>query len=101
MTRTVSPFTEDQCQRLQHLSQLLRQEIADLADECQLEAETVYAARVIQAEFSLLWSELEETHPRNLTNYGALRPQAGALLEPRIARLIELTLMVAKGARGE
>ena len=101
LTRTVSPFNEYQRQRLQHLAHLLQQEIADLANECQLEAETIDAARVIQAEFSLLWSELEETRPRSLTNYGALHPQAGALLEPHIARLIELTLMVVKEARQE
>ena len=88
------PLSQVQSKALQELAQALRQEIAQLEVDTHLEPATLDLARVIRAEFTLLWCDLEDVRPNKLENYGALPAQSKALLEPRITRLIELVLRI-------
>lgn len=94
LTRFSQRPTEEQRRALQGVSQQLLQEIAQLAQDCSLEAETQDLTRALRAEFTLLWCDLEDARPHALEHYGSLTAQAKSLLEPRIARLIELVLSI-------
>ncbi len=52
------------------------------------------------AEFSLLWSDLEDARPHKLRAYGAINPQAHTILGPRLQRLIDLVLAIDEVASG-
>jgi hypothetical protein len=98
-------FTDspDSAQRaaLLHLARNVRQEIARLAALYQLEVADEHVLRSTMAEFTLFWCDLEDSRPQKLSRYGALHPQAEAVLGPQIARLIELTLAIDSVARGK
>jgi hypothetical protein len=57
--------------------------------------------RTVMAEYTLLWSDLEDTQPRKLRAYGTINPQAQRILGPRIQRLIDLALAVDGVANGD
>jgi hypothetical protein len=103
LTRFTGIPDEAQRATLIQLARKVRREVAQLAREYGLEAREEHVGRVIEAEFTLLWSDLEEGRPHKLRNYGALHPRAHELLGPRIQRLIDLVLAIdsAVRSRGE
>lgn len=111
MTRETSPqlaltrFTDppDSARRaaLLRLVKQLRQEVADLAADYQLEVAEESFVRSTMGEFTLLWSDLEDSRPQKLRRYGAIHPQADEVLGPSIQRLIELVLAINDVAGGK
>jgi hypothetical protein len=101
LTHFTHPPTPEQRSALLQLAQHLRQEVAKLASDYHLEGGEQNLARTIMAEFSLLWSDLEDTRPQKLRAYGAVNPLAQTVLGPRIQRLIDLTLAIDSVARGK
>jgi hypothetical protein len=100
LTRFTHAPAPEQHSALLQLVQRIRQEVAALAADYHLEASEQNQARTIMAEFSLLWSDLEDARPQKLRAYGTVNPQAHTVLGPRIQRLIDLTLAIDEVARG-
>ena len=100
LTRFTHAPSPEQRSALLQLAQRIRQEVAKLAADYHLEAGEQNQTRAIIAEFSLLWSDLEDARPQKLRAYGAVNPLAHTVLDPRIQRLIELTLAIDEAARG-
>jgi hypothetical protein len=103
---TLTHFTQmpDPSQRamLLQLAQALRQKAVQLALDCGFEGEEESCLRTLHAQFTVLWTDLEEARPDKLRRYGALHPLAEGRLGPRIQELIELVLAldgVVSGAR--
>jgi hypothetical protein len=84
---------------LLQLIALVRQKLAQLTRDYDLEAREDDLTRIIQAEFSLLWSDLEDTRPHKLRNYGELHPRAKDILGPQMQELIEMVLAIDRAAR--
>lgn len=101
LTRFTHPPTSDQRSALLQLAKQVREEVAKLALDYQFEVGEQQYARTIMAEFSLLWSDLEEARPHKLRAYGAINPQAHTILGPRLQRLIDLVLAIDEVASGE
>ena len=101
LTRFIHPPTSEQRSALLQLTQHIRQEVAQLASDYHLEAGEQNQMRTIIAEFTLLWSDLEDARPQKLRAYGAINPLAKTILGPRIQRLIDLTLEVESMASGK
>ncbi len=57
--------------------------------------------RTIVSEFTLLWSDLEDSRPQKLRAYGDINPLAKTILGPRIQQLIDLALAIESVARGK
>jgi hypothetical protein len=87
---------ENQRAELLRLITQIRQKIAQLARDYGLEAREDDLARTVMAEFSLLWSDLEDTRPHKLRNYGELHPHARDILGPQIQELIDLVLAIER-----
>ena len=100
LTRFIHPPDARQKAALVHLARNVRQEVAELASNLHLEATESDLLRTIMSEFSLLWSDLEDSRPRKLKRYGAINPRAYEVLNPPIGRLIELMLAIDAIARG-
>jgi hypothetical protein len=83
-----------------HLVRQVRAEIATLAAEYQLEGSEEDFLRSVTGEFTLLWSDLEDTRPQKLRRYGTINPQAYDVLGPPIQRLIKLMLAMNDVAIG-
>ena len=79
----------------------MREEVAKLASDYQLEVGEQHITRTIMAEFTLLWSDLEDARPHKLGAYGAINQQAHMILDPRLQRLIDLVLAIDKVASGK
>ncbi len=80
LTRFTHPPTASQRAALLQLAKQVREEVAKLASEYQFEVGEQHSARTIMAEFSLLWSDLEDARPHKLRAYGAINPQAHTIL---------------------
>jgi len=98
LTRFTHRPTSSQRAALLQLAKHLREEVAKLALEYQFEVGEEDYARTIQAEFTLLWSDLEDARPHKLRAYGAINPQAHTILGPRVQRLIDLVLSIEEVA---
>lgn len=94
LTRFTTTLKEQQRSELLRLLSRLRERIAQLAGEYGLEAQEDDLVRTIKAEFSLLWSDLEDTRPKKLRNYGEMHPRAHDLLGPQVQELIDLVLAI-------
>ena len=92
LTRFTDPPDSAQRAALLRLVKHVRQEVADLAGDYQLEVTEESFVRSTMGEFSLLWCDLEDSRPQKLRRYGAIHPQADEVLGPSIQRLIELML---------
>ena len=101
LTRFTHPPTPEQRSALLQLTQHIRQEVAQLAYDYQLEGGEQNLVRTIMSEFTLLWSDLEDVRPQKLRAYGAINPLAKPILGPRIQRLIDLALAIDGVARGK
>ncbi|HZU03334.1 MAG TPA: hypothetical protein VFA10_26950 [Ktedonobacteraceae bacterium] len=101
LTRFVDAPGTQQQSALLHLATRLKQEIAAIASDCQLDEGEESFLRSIKAEFAILWSDLEDMRPEKLRNYGSVHPQAERFLTPRIERLIDLTLAISDVASGK
>jgi hypothetical protein len=100
LTRFTHPPTSGQRSALLQLARQVREEVAKLASDYQFVAREQHYARTIMAEFSLLWSDLEDARPHKLGGYGAINPQAHTILGPRLQRLIDLVLAIDEVASG-
>lgn len=100
LTRFTHPPTPGQRSALLQLAKQVREEVAKLASDYQFEVGEQHYARTIMAEFSLLWSDLEDARPHKLRAYGAINPQAHTILGPRLQRLIDLVLAIDEVASG-
>jgi hypothetical protein len=100
LTRFTHPPTIDQRSALLQLAKQVREEVAKLASDYQFEVGEQHYARIIMAEFSLLWSDLEDARPHKLEAYGAINPQAHTILGPRLQQLIDLVLAIDEVASG-
>jgi hypothetical protein len=100
LTRFIHPPGPQQRSALLQLAQQLRREIAQLASDYDLEMGEQDLLRTIMAEFSLLWSDLEEAKTQKLRAYGTINPQAHTILGPRIQRLVDLVLAIDGVANG-
>jgi len=101
LTRFTHPPTPDQRSALLQLTKQVREEVAKLASDYQFEVGEQHVTRTILAEFTLLWSDLEDARPLKLGAYGAINPQAYTILGPRIQRLIDLVLAIDEVASGK
>jgi hypothetical protein len=101
LTRFTHPPTSSQRSALLQLAKQVREEVAKLASDYQFEVGEQHYARTIMAEFSLLWSDLEDARPHKLRAYGAINPQAHTILGPRLQRLIDLVLAIDEVASGK
>jgi hypothetical protein len=101
LTRFTHPPTPGQRSALLRLAKQVREEVAKLASDYQFEVGEQHYARTISAEFSLLWSDLEDARPHKLGAYGTINPQAHTILGPRIQRLIDLVLAIDEVASGK
>ena len=101
LTRFTHSPTPEQRSALLQLTQHIRQEVAKLASDYHLEGGEQNLVRTIMSEFTLLWSDLEDSRPQKLRAYGAINPLAKTILGPRIQRLIDLTLAIDSVARGK
>ncbi len=86
---------------LLHLTKRVRQEVAKLAADYNLEVAEENVLRYIIGEVSLLWCDLEDSRPQKLRRYGAIHPRADEVLGPSIQRLIELVLAMNDVASGK
>ncbi len=100
LTRFTHPPTSEQRSALLQLTKQVREEVAKLASDYQFEVGEQHYTRTIMAEFSLLWSDLEDARPHKLRAYGAINPQAHTILGPRLQRLIDLVLAIDEVASG-
>ncbi len=98
LTRFTTTPDEQQRSELLGLLAQLREKVAQLAAEYGLEAQEDNLVRTIKAEFSLLWSDLEDTRPKKLRNYGEMHPRAHDLLGPQVQELIDLVLAIDHAA---
>jgi hypothetical protein len=94
LTRFTDTLDARQRAELLRLIAQVRQHITQLTQEYGLEAREDDLTRTIMAEFSLLWSDLEDTRPKKLRNYGELHPHAIEQLGPQIQQLISLVLAI-------
>lgn len=101
LTRFSNPLSPIQQAALLHLTKQVRQEVAELASDYNLEVTEENLLRSIMSEFTLLWCDLEDTRPQKLRRYGAVHPQAYQVLGPSIQRLIELMLVMNDVASGK
>ena len=97
---TGSPDTDQQAALL-HLTKQVRQEIAKLASDYDLEVAEENLLRSTMGEFTLLWSDIEDVRPQKLGRYGSINPQANEALGPPIQRLIDLMLAIDGVANGK
>jgi hypothetical protein len=101
LTRFTSPPDRDQQAALLHLTKHVRQEIAKLAFDYDLEVAEENLLRSIRGEFTLLWCDVEDIRPQKLGRYGAINPQAYEALGPPIQQLIDLMLAIDGVASGK
>ena len=101
LTRFTNPLSPIQQATLLHLTKQVRQEVAELASDYNLEVTEDNLLRSMMSEFTLLWCDLEDSRPQKLRRYGAIHPQADDVLGPRIVRLIELMLAIDGVASGK
>src|SRR6266487_5318174 len=101
LTRFTHPPTSEQRFALLQLTKQVREEVAKLASDYQFEVGEQHVTRTIMAEFTLLWSDLEDARPHKLRAYGAINPQAHMILGPRLQLLIDLVLAIDEVASGK
>lgn len=101
LTRFTNPPDPEQQTAFLQLTRRVREEIAQLAFDYDLEVGEENMLRSVMGEFSLLWCDLEDTRPQKLRRYGAVHPQAHDALGPPIQRLIHLVLAIDRVAKGE
>src|SRR6266566_4831077 len=94
LTRFTDPPDSAQRAALLRLVKHVRQEVAALASDYQLEVAEESFVRSTMGEFTLLWCDLEDSRPQKLRRYGAIHPQADEVLGPSIQRLIQLVLAI-------
>jgi hypothetical protein len=100
LTHFTNPPTAAQRTALLRLTRRVRQEVAKLTADYQLEASEENLLRSTMAEFSLLWADLEDVRPQKLRSYGVLDPKVDTILGPDIERLIKPVLAVDSVASG-
>jgi hypothetical protein len=100
LTRFTHPPSPGQRSALLQLAKQVREEVAKLASDYHFEVGEQHVTRTIMAEFSLLWSDLEDARPHKLRAYGAINPKAHTILGPRLQRLIDLVLAIDEVANG-
>jgi hypothetical protein len=101
LTRFTHAPTSSQRTALLQLTKQVREEVAKLASDYQFEVGEQDYARTIMAEFTLLWSDLEDARPHKLRAYGAINPKAHTILGPRLQRLIDLVLAIDEVTSGK
>lgn len=101
LTRFTGSPDADQQAALLYLTKHVRQEIAKLAADYNLEVAEENLLRSIMGEFTLLWCDVEDIRPQKLGRYGAINPQAYEALGPPMQRLIELLLAIDGVASGK
>src|SRR5437016_1691358 len=101
LTRFTNPLSPIQQATLLHLTKQVRQEVAELASDYNLEVTEDNLLRSMMSEFTLLWCDLEDSRPQKLRRYGAMHPQADEILGPPIQQLIELMLAMNDVASGK
>lgn len=100
LTRFTHAATDVQRTALLQLAQQIREEIAQVAADFELEVTEEDWMRTTMAEFTLLWCDLEDVRPKKLSGYGTVNPQAYPVLDPPIQRLIQLVLLIDAVAQG-
>jgi hypothetical protein len=101
LTRVTNPLSSSQVAALLDLTGQVRVTVMQLASDHRLEVAEENLLASIKAEFSLLWSDLEEVQPQRLRNYGTVHPEAQAVLGPQLERLIQLVLSINDAASGK
>lgn len=99
LTRYTHPPDTWKRHELLRLIEEVRREIAVLATDYALDVQEEDLSRSIQAEFTLLWCDLEDIRPQKLRNYGEVHPQAAVALGPPVQRLIALILAIDDASR--
>jgi hypothetical protein len=84
-------LSEAELAELQRLEEAAMKQLRLLRDAFALEPETEDLRRHLQSAFSILWADLKDERPEKLVRYGALDPNASAVLEPAIQKLVELS----------
>lgn len=101
LTRFTNEPSDEQRSALLRLIAEVRREIAQIAEDYNLEVNEENVVRSIMGEFSLLWADLEDTRPQKLRRYGPVRSQAIETLGPPVQRLIQLVLAIDRVAGGK
>lgn len=101
LTRFTNEPNDEQRSMLLRLITEVRREIAQVAEDYNLEVNEEDGMRSIMGEFTLLWADLEDTRPQKLRRYGPVRPQAIETLGPPVQRLIQLMLAIDRVAGGK
>lgn len=65
----------------------LRRDIDALVEAFWLEPQTREASRLLEAAFSVRWSDLEDTRPDRLRRYGLLAPESERVLGGTVDRM--------------
>ena len=86
--------------RLASLTEQMREEIALLVKQFELQPKAVDSRSYINAKIALTWSGLNEVLSSKLKRYGEVDPELSESLDPCLNRLIDLALQIAEVARG-
>ena len=94
-------WNETSVEAMRALCRAVREHIQVLVDRFALPVQRYYARRVVVAEMSTAWANLEDTRPERLRRYGEVHPGLGPALEPHIENLIGLVLELQHQASRE
>jgi hypothetical protein len=85
-------FDPPTIQRIRETCRETRGQIADIAAAFELPQHRWDGRRMIVAEMSVAWIDLEDMRPPKLRRYGTVDPDLNETLAPRLERLMELVL---------
>jgi hypothetical protein len=80
----------------------IRGQIAEIAAAFDVPRRRLNARRVIVADLSVAWADLQDLRPPKLRRYGTVDPSLAETLSPRLERLINLVSAIQDlASRGE
>ena len=76
---------------LKSLDERASAELRTMRENLRLQCQDEDPRHELYAAFSLLWADLVDIQPAKLVRYGIVAPEAAALLQPSVERLIEMS----------
>lgn len=98
--RRIPRFTQRQQEAIKRLLQVMRAEIAELAERFQFDREEQDPVGRIRGLMAISWESLEESTSRRLKAYGDVDPQLKETLDPGIQKLSRLGQVMIRIAEG-
>jgi hypothetical protein len=93
------PVPETIRPRVESLTEQMREEVALLVKEYELQPKALDSRSYIDAKMALTWAGLNEVLSSKLKRYGEVDPALSENLDPRLNRLIDLALQTAEVVR--